>query len=85
MITANTFIGEPGAPGPRLGGDIMDRRFLEHMVREGVARKVLFGSDYPWLDQRAHLACVYLADISTEAKRLILHDNARGVFGLPQG
>jgi uncharacterized protein len=66
-----------------ISGDIMDRHFLEQMVREGVERKVLFGSDYPWLDQRAHLSCVSLADISAEARRLILRDNALGVFGMP--
>jgi uncharacterized protein len=66
-----------------ISGDIMDRHFLEQMAREGVAGKVLFGSDYPWLDQRAHLSCVYLAGIPVEAKRLILRDNGLAVFGLP--
>ena len=68
-----------------IAGDIMDRHFLEGMAGEGIERKVLFGSDYPWLDQRAHLTCVYLAGISPEAKRLILRDNAMSVFGLPAG
>ncbi len=66
-----------------ISGDIMDRHFLEQMVREGIGGKVLFGSDYPWLDQRAHLASVYLADIPVEARRLILRDNGLAVFGLP--
>jgi uncharacterized protein len=66
-----------------VSGDIMDRHFLEQMVREGVGHKVLFGSDYPWLDQRAHLCCVYLAGIPAEAKRMILRDTGLAVFGLP--
>jgi len=66
-----------------ISGDIMDRHFLEEMVREGIQGKILFGSDYPWLDQRAHLTCVYLASIPTEAKAMILEKNALTVFGLP--
>ncbi len=66
-----------------ISGDIMDRHSLEHMVREGVERKILFGSDYPWLDQRAHLTCVYLAGIPAETKAMILRENARVVFRLP--
>ncbi len=64
-------------------GDVMDRHFLEAMARENVQRKVLFGSDYPWLDQRAHLCGVYLAGIPAEAKAMILRENALGVFNLP--
>ncbi len=68
-----------------ISGDISDRGFLERMAAEKVERKVLFGSDYPWLDPRAHLCGVYLARIPTEAKRLILRDNALGVFRIPVG
>ncbi len=65
-----------------VSGDIMDRHFLEEMVAAGVTAKILFGSDYPWLDQRAHLTCVLLAAIPVEAKAAILQGNARSVFGL---
>jgi uncharacterized protein len=65
-----------------ISGDIMDRHFLEDMVSGGVERKILFGSDYPWLDQRAHLSCVYLARIPDETKAMILAGNARTVFRL---
>lgn len=65
-----------------ISGDMMDRHFLEQMVGAGVASKILFGSDYPWLDQRAHLACVLLAAIPVEAKADILQRNAQAVFGL---
>jgi predicted TIM-barrel fold metal-dependent hydrolase len=63
-----------------ISGDICDRHFLEQMEREQVEQKVLFGTDYPWFDHRAHLSGVYLARISARAKRLILRDNALGVF-----
>jgi uncharacterized protein len=63
-------------------GDISDRGFLESLVQEGLERKVLFGSDYPWFDPRSHLLGVYLARIPDAAKRRILRDNARGVFSL---
>ena len=66
-----------------ISGDIMDRHFLEHLARENLERKVLFGSDYPWLDQRAHLCGVFLAGVSTEAKGMILRENALRVFDLP--
>ena len=66
-----------------ISGDIMDRHFLEEMMGAGLESKVLFGSDYPWLDQRAHLACVLLAAIPVESKAAILARNAQSVFGLP--
>ncbi|HVP18091.1 MAG TPA: amidohydrolase family protein [Spirochaetia bacterium] len=66
-----------------ISGDVMDRHFLERMAGEKVEQKVLFGSDYPWLDQRAHLCGVFLAGISLSAKGMILRENARRVFDLP--
>jgi hypothetical protein len=65
-----------------VSGDICDRRFLEQMVREKVGGKVLFGTDYPWFDQRSHLCGVYLAGIPLEIKKAILKDNALRVFSL---
>ena len=65
-----------------LQGDICDRRYLEEMVREGIGDRVLFGTDYPWFDQRSHLLGAFLADIPTEDRRAILRDNALRVFAL---
>jgi hypothetical protein len=48
-------------------------------------KKVLFGSDYPyispvtWMEQFADL------EIRDEARELILHDNAAGILGLQNG
>jgi predicted TIM-barrel fold metal-dependent hydrolase len=44
--------------------------------------KLLFGTDYPWIDYRSHLTRVYLAVISVSLKRKILRDNALEVFQL---
>jgi predicted TIM-barrel fold metal-dependent hydrolase len=65
-------------------GDIHDRHYFEGMAAAGLERKVLFGTDYPWIDIRSHLTAVYLAGISTEAKRRILRDNAVEVFRLKE-
>lgn len=63
-------------------GDIYDYRYFEHMAGSVPENKVLFGTDYPWIDCRSHLARVYLADIATSLKRRILRDNALEVFRL---
>jgi len=47
-------------------------------------RKILFGTDFPWMDHRSHLGRLYLARISAEAKRRILRDNALEVFRLEE-
>jgi uncharacterized protein len=63
-------------------GDIYDRHYFEKMAAAGLERKVLFGTDYPWIDIRSHLAAVYLADISNEARSRIFRENAAEVFRL---
>jgi len=64
-------------------GDVYDRHYFEGMAAAGLERKVLFGTDYPWIDHRSHLTSVSLARISTETKRKILRDNACEVYRLP--
>lgn len=66
------------------GGDVYDYRYFEKMARDVPHNKVLFGSDYPWLDQRSHLTRVYLSDIDTDFKHKILHDNALEVYKLEE-
>jgi len=63
-------------------GDVSDRHRFEAAEAAKVAHKVLFGSDYPWIDHRSHLAAVYLADITTDSKRKILRDTALAVYRL---
>jgi predicted TIM-barrel fold metal-dependent hydrolase len=66
------------------GGDIYCHELVEHACREVPVEKILFGSDWPWLDQRSHLSRVYLARIDPSAKRRILRDNALAVYRLGQ-
>jgi predicted TIM-barrel fold metal-dependent hydrolase len=64
------------------GGDIYCHRYFEGMDHEGILGKVMFGTDYPWIDHRSHLTRVYLADISAANKRNVLCDTALSVFKL---
>ncbi len=64
------------------GGDIYSYRYFENMARDVPENKVLFGSDYPWIDPRSHLVRVYLAGITSSYKRRILRDNALEVYRL---
>jgi predicted TIM-barrel fold metal-dependent hydrolase len=64
-------------------GDVFCSRLLEHLDRQVPRDRLLFGSDFPWLDPRANLSRVFLADIPTEAKRRILRDNALEAYRLP--
>jgi hypothetical protein len=64
------------------GGDIYCHRYFEEIAAAGLHAKVLYGTDYPWMDARSHLTRVYLADIPTAAKRSILRDTALRVYRL---
>jgi len=64
------------------GGDIYCRRYFEELAEEGVLDKVLFGTDYPWIDHRSHLTQVYLAGIPAAAKRAVFCGNAQAVYKL---
>ncbi|MBN1836312.1 MAG: amidohydrolase, partial [Spirochaetales bacterium] len=63
-------------------GDIYCQGYFEGMAEAGILDRVLFGSDYPWIDARSHLTRVYLADLPVQAKQAILRDNALRVYGL---
>jgi predicted TIM-barrel fold metal-dependent hydrolase len=65
-----------------LAGDIFCYRLLETLSAELPPNKLLFGSDFPWLDPRANLSRILLADITAEAKRRILRDNAQEAYQL---
>jgi predicted TIM-barrel fold metal-dependent hydrolase len=51
-------------------------------VNEAGADRVLFGSDMPLMDPRPQIGKIITADISDEAKQLILGDNARRLLGI---
>jgi uncharacterized protein len=65
-------------------GDVFCNRLIETLVESVPPEKVLFGSDFPWIDPRANLSRVLLADIGDEAKRKILSDNARFVYRIQE-
>jgi len=64
------------------GGDIYCQRYFEDLEKEGVLAKVLFGTDYPWIDHRSHLTRVYLADIPAKAKLAVFCGTAQAVYRL---
>jgi predicted TIM-barrel fold metal-dependent hydrolase len=64
------------------GGDIYCRRYFEDLEKEGVLGKILFGTDYPWIDHRSHLTRVYMAGIPTQAKKDVLCGTAQAVYRL---
>ena len=55
---------------------------LQDLVSALPPNKLLFGSDFPWLDPRCNLTRVLLAEIPVEAKLRILRDNAVEAYSL---
>jgi predicted TIM-barrel fold metal-dependent hydrolase len=65
-----------------IAGDVLYRGMLESMIREVGSRRILFGTDIPWMDPVFTLSYVRDADIEAGQKRDIFYNNAKGVFGL---
>jgi len=65
-----------------LAGDIFCYRLVESLSGQLPPNKLLFGSDFPWLDPRANLSRILMAEIPAEAKRRILRDNAQEAYQL---
>ena len=63
-------------------GDIFDYRLLEKLVQSVPVEKILYGSDFPWMDPRSRLSHVLLADIEDSVKGKILRGNAIRVYRL---
>jgi len=61
-------------------GDIFCYRLIETLAATVPVEKILFGSDYPWLDPRANLTRVLLAEVDATVKLRILRDNAARVY-----
>ena len=59
--------------------DLTEQRFLS-LLRAHGPEKVLFASDFPWLDPRANLARVILTNIDDSVKKKILRENAMHVY-----
>jgi predicted TIM-barrel fold metal-dependent hydrolase len=63
-------------------GDCYAFGFIEWLVDQVGAERILFGSDMNWIDPRTHLARIYDAEITWEEKLLILGENARRLYQL---
>lgn len=83
-LDAVRMVKEYGNVYMDFGGDVYDYRYMEKMERDVPHNKILFGSDYPWLDQRSHLSRVYLSDIPVEFMQKIFRDNALEVYKLEE-
>ncbi|MHB0938096.1 MAG: amidohydrolase family protein [Armatimonadota bacterium] len=66
-----------------IAGDVYCHRLIERLAA-AIPEKVLFGSDYPWLDLRSNFSRILLAEIDTETKRMMLCDNAQAVYRLDE-
>jgi hypothetical protein len=67
-----------------LAGDIFCFHLLETLRNAVPEDRILFGSDYPWLDPRANISRVLLADVPDSWKRKVLRDNAIRAFALEE-
>ena len=67
-----------------LAGDSYSLGLVEWLVQQVGAERLLFGSDLTWIDPRTQIGRILNADISPEAKALILGENARRLFRLEE-
>lgn len=63
-----------------VSGDIFSLNLISELVGSVGADRVIFGTDQPWIDPRAHLMRIFLADIKEEEKRLVLGQNALRIY-----
>jgi predicted TIM-barrel fold metal-dependent hydrolase len=63
-------------------GDIYDYRLLEKLIESVPSEKILYGSDFPWMDPRANISRVLLAEIEGSVKSAILRGNAIRTYRL---
>ena len=59
------------------GWGFMNRGYLEYLARRVDPARILFGSDYAWIDLRYAAATVLFSELDETIKRLILGENAR--------
>lgn len=62
-------------------GDVYCCRLIETLAESVPPEKILYGSDFPWMDAGTQLTRVLLADVDDEVKNKILVDNATTAFG----
>lgn len=66
-----------------LAGDCYSLGLVEYLVDQAGADRVLFGSDFTWMDPRTQLGMILDADVPLAAKAKILGENAARLFHLP--
>ena len=60
---------------------LSDEQAIE-MIREIGVRRVMFGSDFPWINPGADIARIKRLDLNEQEKLMILGDNARAFFNI---
>ena len=55
---------------------------IEELVNQAGADRVLYGSDVPLMDHRPQIGKIITADVSDDAKRLVLVENAKRILKL---
>jgi hypothetical protein len=63
-----------------IAGDIYCFRLLETLLETIPPTRIIFGSDFPWLDPRSNLARIFLSSIDEGDKEKILCENAMSVY-----
>ena len=61
-------------------GDVYPLGFIEYLVSEASADKIMFGSDAMWICPSTQIGMIAGADIAREDKKKILRGNAQKVF-----
>lgn len=62
------------------GWCFLKKGYLEYLMQRVPKDRILFGSDFGWLDPRAMLGVVLYADIPEEVKRCIFWENAKALW-----
>lgn len=80
-VYLDTAILYSGTPENALGRVLREQVGLE-VVERSLARKILFGSNYPRVDIRRSVRGVMALDLAPRTKKAILEDNAREILSL---
>jgi uncharacterized protein len=67
-----------------IAGDVFCNRLIETLVESVPPNRILFGSDFPWIDPRANLTRVLLAEVDDNLKSMILSENALAVYKIKE-
>lgn len=63
-----------------IAGDLYENGFLEYLVEQVGADRVMYGSDCPMMDPRTMLGVVLGAGLSEAERQKILHDTANRIY-----